>query len=135
MCVCTYNKNNPIVKHISDQSPPVNINNATTVKIMKNIRQRKVIETFFLIKQVTNMNVYHCKINFEQFTFSILFNNVPMNPFKNYRILWRMVRFFYMIMGVCMFNFSFFFIIIPFLYLIYIYSYNCYVYLCVSVCI
>ena len=47
MCVCTYNKNNPIVKHISDQNPPVNIINATTVKIMKNVRQRKVIETFF----------------------------------------------------------------------------------------
>ena len=32
-----HNGNNPIVKHISDQNHPVNINNATTVKIMSNV--------------------------------------------------------------------------------------------------
>ena len=44
------NRNNPIVKHISDQDHPVNINNATTVKIMNNVRQRKVIESFLIKK-------------------------------------------------------------------------------------
>ena len=32
-----HNRNNPIVKHISDQDDPVNINNATTVKIINNV--------------------------------------------------------------------------------------------------
>ena len=54
--ISKHNRNNPIVKHISDQHHPVNINKATTVKIMNNIRQRKVIESF-LIKNAPNMNV------------------------------------------------------------------------------
>ena len=40
-----HNRNNPIVKHISYQDNPVNINNATNVKIINNVRQRKVIES------------------------------------------------------------------------------------------
>ena len=52
------NINNPLVKHIADQYHSVNINNATTAKIiMNNVRQRKVIESF-LIKNASNMNIY-----------------------------------------------------------------------------
>ena len=55
--ISKHTRNSPIVKHISVQDHPVNINNATTVKIMNNVRQRKVIESF-LIKKAPNMNVY-----------------------------------------------------------------------------
>ena len=71
-----YNRNNPIVKHISVQDHPVNINNATTVKIINNIRQHKAIESF-LIKNVKNMNVYQCSMNFDHLISSFLLNNVP----------------------------------------------------------
>ena len=50
-------ENIPIVKAISDQDHPGNINNTTTVKIMNNVRQQKVIKSF-LIKNAPNMNVY-----------------------------------------------------------------------------
>ena len=71
-----HNRNNPVVKHISHQNHPVNINNPSTVKIMNNVRQRKVIASF-LIKNAPNLNVYQCSINFDPFTSSILLNNVP----------------------------------------------------------
>ena len=46
------NRNNPRVKHISVQDDPVNINNATTVKIMNNVRQRKVIGVSCVLAQI-----------------------------------------------------------------------------------
>ena len=85
-----HNRNKPIAKHISDQDHPLNINNAKTVKIMNKVRQRKVIESFIIIKKTPNMNVYQCSINLDHFTSSILLNNVPslrklLNSLENCR--------------------------------------------------
>ena len=71
-----HDRNNPRVRHISDPDLPVSINNSTTVKIMNNVRQRKIIESF-LIKNDPIMNVCQCSVNFDHLTSSILLNNVP----------------------------------------------------------
>ena len=41
-----------------------------------NVNQRKLIESF-LIKNIPNMNLYKTSITIDNFTSSIIYNNVP----------------------------------------------------------
>ena len=49
------NRNNPIVKHISKLDHPVNIENASIVQFVNDIKLRKLIESF-VIKNSNNFN-------------------------------------------------------------------------------
>ena len=101
-----------------------NINDTTTVKIMSTVRQRKVIESF-LIKNVKNMNVYQCSINFDHFTSSILLNNVPslrnfFNSLENGLVF------------VCLTFFSLFLLLLIFIIIIIFFPFNIHVYIIFS---
>ena len=68
------NGNNPIVKHIINNNHSVNFNNTEIIKKVSNIKQRKLLESFFIYNS-DNMNVYSNSINFDLCTSNILKNN------------------------------------------------------------
>ena len=68
------NRNNPIVKHISELDHPVNIENASIVQFVNDIKRRKLIESF-IIKN--SNNIYQCSANIDNATFNILLQSVP----------------------------------------------------------
>ena len=70
------NRNNPIVKHISEFDHPVNIENASIVQFVNDIKRRKLIESF-IIKNSNNFNVYQCSVNKDNDTSNILLQSVP----------------------------------------------------------
>ena len=70
------NRNNPIVKHISELDHNVNIENASIVQFVNDIKRRKLIESF-IIKNSNNFNVYQCSFNIDNATFNILLQSVP----------------------------------------------------------
>ena len=70
------NRNNPIVKHISELDHPVNIKNASIVQFVNDIKRRKLIESF-IFKNSNNFNVYQCSVNIDNATSNILLQSVP----------------------------------------------------------
>ena len=71
------NRNNPIVKHISELDHPVNIENASIVQFVNDIKRRKLIESFIIKKNSNNFNVYQCSVNIDNATSNILLQSVP----------------------------------------------------------
>ena len=64
------NRNNPIVKHISELDHPVNTENASIVQFVNDIKRRKLIESF-TIKYSNNFNVYQCSVKMDNVTSNI----------------------------------------------------------------
>ena len=54
----------------------ISIDNFSTLYHIGNVNQRKLIESF-LIKNIPNMNLYKTSITIDNFTSSIIYNNVP----------------------------------------------------------
>ena len=52
------------------------IDNFSTLYHIGNVNQKKLIESF-LIKNIPNMNLYKTSITIDNFTSSIIYNNVP----------------------------------------------------------
>jgi len=73
--VSKLNQNNPIVKHIIDNSHSINFNNASFIHNSSNVHQRKLIESF-LIHSTVNMNIYKSSIPMNNTLATILVNNV-----------------------------------------------------------
>ena len=72
----TSNENNAIVKHRNNNDHAISIDNFSTLYHIGNVNQRKLIESF-LIKNIPNMNLYKTSIKIDNFTSSIIYNNVP----------------------------------------------------------
>ena len=72
----TSNENNAIVKHRNNTDHAISIDNFSTLYHIGNVNQRKLIESF-LIKNIPNMNFYKTSITIDNFTSSIIYNNVP----------------------------------------------------------
>ena len=72
----TSNENNAIVKHRNSAGHAISIDNFSTLYHIGNVNQRKLIESF-LIKNIPNMNLYKTSITIDNFTSSIIYNNVP----------------------------------------------------------
>ena len=70
------NRNNPIVKYISELDHPVNIENSSIAQFVNDIKIRKLIE-FFRIKNRNNFNVYQCSVSIDNATSNILLQSVP----------------------------------------------------------
>ena len=72
----TSNENNAIVKHRNSAGHAISIDNFSTLYHIGNVHQRKLIESF-IIKSIPNMNLYKTSITIDNFTSSIIYNNVP----------------------------------------------------------
>ena len=70
------NENNAIVKHRKNTDHAISIDNFSTLYHIGNVNQRKLIESF-LIKNITNMNLYKTSITIDNITSSIIYNNGP----------------------------------------------------------
>lgn len=67
--------NNPIVKHIVEDSHQINVNNSTLIKKCLDVRHRKLVESF-VIYNVPNINIYQCSFNFDDVLSDIFKANI-----------------------------------------------------------
>ena len=72
----TSNENNAIFKHRNNTDHSIAIDNFSTLYHIGNVNQIQLIESF-LIKNIPNMNLYKTSISIDNFTSSIIYNNVP----------------------------------------------------------